>query len=150
MEPGGLLNSFSVDEMRFAIAVFESAALMKTPRPVRVRDAALVNEQGKIVAYRVGDDRLWRGITAVIDHYKEQKLPPEDRHSIAWRILLIPDLAAHPACGDRIRQTETKLELDDAVVETLASYPVRLDVEVSIEDFFRQVELTAGAMHKAG
>src|SRR5690242_8501998 len=125
MFPSGVVKPVSAAELRFAMAIFENAALMKAPRAnVEARRFVIIEDDGTASAYRLGDHQLTRGLTAVLDHYKEQRVPPAERHAIAWRILCIPNLVKDPACANWLQETETKLEFHDAVIDTLATFPM--------------------------
>ena len=144
MFPKGPVKSISSAELRFAMAIFENAALMKTPRGnVEERRVVIVDDDGIEQAYSLGDHQLTRGLTAVLDHYKEQGSAEAERYAVAWRILCIPNLANHPACADWLIEAAEKLVFHDAVIETLAVFPMTYGDEICPEDFFRAVETAA-------
>jgi hypothetical protein len=144
MEAGEDVKPVSVKELLFAMSVFENAALMKTPRPnVENRRTTVIDEKGKATTYKIADRKQNRGLIAVIDHYKEQKIPDEDRHAMSWRIMSVGEVLNHPSCKEWKKESDGVLQIDDAVIETLASFPMKYGEEIEMEEFFGQVEVTA-------
>jgi hypothetical protein len=129
------------EEFRSAYFLYANAAVRK----VLVRNPSretlrLLEEDGSYGSYRLTDNKMSRGVTAIHNRYRDN---PQKYSAVLTRIFALTKLMGDDALGEWCVRTAGGFDMHDAVIDAAAA--VRLE-ETGLfprDDFLREVERIA-------
>jgi hypothetical protein len=129
------------EEFRSAFFLYANAAVRKVlvQNPAR-ETLRLLEEDGSVGSYRLTDNKMSRGVTAIHNRYRED---PQKYSAVLTRVFALTKLMGADALGEWCVKTASGFDMHDAVIDAAAAVKLEETGLFPHDEFLRGVESIA-------